>query len=444
MGETPDATRQAIYEEGYENLLGQWTTSAVLPEETDDPKSNSVNLTYVIPVTIGTRTASHLENYISEAQTLRRLTANVLWAYERDQWKTRCDVNGFLKTLPYWTQNSLKAGNKQSNVNKVAEAFNSWDSNDRTAENSALPTFGSNDFLCIRNTYVDVWDDANGVTLNIGGLQGDAPDPGRDELFDLVCHGGEYQQRALDAVSDGVVEAGRSEIHKRNGEWFFHLTISYDRPQYNDNTLDRWIGIDLGTVNLYTAAVVERTESSPKRNGVDVVSKPQYGPGTGLMETRRQQLQEHTRLQKQYGRETAHEELGKQLSEQSQHLEHEYANDIIRYALEHAPCGIVFENLKGVKGLGWSHLWAYFRFKETISYKAEKHGIPIVTLDKSQTQYTSLDCSACGQRTGDGDHYGRITRDQFHCDECGYGPMNADKNAAINIAIRHLGELFSL
>lgn len=104
---------------------------------------------------------------------------------------------------------------------------------------------------------------------------------------------------------------------------------------------------------------------------------------------------------------------------------------------------IVFENLKGIKGLGWSHLWAYFRFKQVITYKAHQHGIPTVTLGKAQTRHTSQDCSACGRRTSDEDDDGRIARAQFRCDAWEYGPADADSNAAINIATRQLSTLFS-
>ncbi|RRJ34090.1 zinc ribbon domain-containing protein [Halocatena pleomorpha] len=457
----PDATLSAVFEDGYQSLLdefveaeGVWNPQVELLDEaptnagprqfhhTWETDSLKERLTYILPLSVGTRTASHLDNYISEAQTIRRLAANLLWSYEPAQWGGNSDVNSLIKTHPYWKRNNLKAGNKQANVNKVGEAFGAWAANDRSADTSALPQFGSGNYLCIRGDYIEVWDDAAGVTIAVGGVQHQPPDPGRDEEFQLVCGGGDYQQKVLDAVAEGVVNTGRSEVHHRDGEWFLHLTVWYNQPKYDHRELERWVGIDLGTVALYTAAVVERAPDSPKGNGVDVLEVA-HGPGSELMDTRRTQQQRLSYLQEEYGYEVASEKLGQQLAEHSKQLEHEYANEIVALADAYAPCGIVFETLKGIKGLGWSHLWAYFRFKQVITYKAHQRGIPTVTLGKSQTQHTSQDCSACGRRTSEADDDGRITRAQFRCDDCGYGPVDADSNAAINIATRRLSTLFS-
>lgn len=365
-----------------------------------------------------------------------------MWSFDRDQWGGNSDVNAVIKNHPYWKRNNINAANKTQNVNKVGEAFGAWDANDRSTKTSALPDFGTGEYLCVRGDQIDVWDDTPGVTVTVGGVRHEPPDPERDTTFDLVCRGGDYQHKVLEAATEEVVRVSRSEIHTRDGEWFCHLTISYTQPKYDQTALERWVGIDLGTVALYTAAVVERTPESPKDNGIDV-HHVEHGPGSELMATRRTQHQRLAHLQEQYGYEVASEKLGQQLSEHSKHLEHEYANEIIALAEEHAPCGIVFENLKGIKGLGWSHLWAYFRFKQVITYKAHQHGIPTVTLGKAKTRHTSQDCSACGRRTNDEDDDGRIARAQFRCDACEYGPVDADSNAAINIAARQLSTLFS-
>lgn len=457
----PEPTLSTVFDEGHQTLLDDFTDATEVWDphielEDDAPtrdkptqfyhgwetSSPTVRLTYIIPISVGTGMASQLRNYISEAQTIRRNAAHLMWAFERDQWGKKSPVNSVLKDSQYWKQNNINAANKQQNVNKVGEAFGAWEANDRTVETSALPQFGSQDYICIRGDQITVWDDASGLTIDIGGVRHDPPDPGRETTFPCVSRGGEYQQSVLEAIVDGTVSAGRSEIHEREEEWFVHLTISYTQPVYDQTALDRWIGIDLGTVSLYTAAVVEHDEESPKGNGIDV-QHVSHGPGSELMADRRAQQQSLAYLQEQYGYDVASEKLGQRLAEHSKQLEHEYANEIVRLVEEYAPCGLVFENLKGIKGLGWSNLWAYFRFKQVITYKAQQQGLPTVTLDKRQTQHTSQDCSACERRTGTDDADGRITRSQFRCDACGYGPVDADSNAAINIAKRHIAVVLS-
>ncbi len=68
------------------------------------------------------------------------------------------------------------------------------------------------------------------------------------------------------------------------------------------------------------------------------------------------------------------------------------------------------------------------RFKELLTYKAERAGGKVITVDPKHTSQT---CSACGAV----DATSRRTRDQFTCRSCGHIGC-ADHNAAINIARR--------
>ena len=71
------------------------------------------------------------------------------------------------------------------------------------------------------------------------------------------------------------------------------------------------------------------------------------------------------------------------------------------------------------------HSWYFDQLRRFITYKAEREGIRVESVDPA---YTSQNCSRCGERGDrDGDH--------FACSSCGY-ERHADLNAAANIAIR--------
>jgi putative transposase len=71
------------------------------------------------------------------------------------------------------------------------------------------------------------------------------------------------------------------------------------------------------------------------------------------------------------------------------------------------------------------HSWAFDRFTDLLTYKAEMEGI---TVEEVSERETSKSCSCCG-RTRDAN---RVERGLYVCDECGT-VANADVNGAENI-----------
>ena len=454
------STRESVFDTGHQSILSDYTTVREWPDYpvldpsveqlSSSPKvesSGKVRLTYKFRIDPSKRSQSELRNYISEAQTIRRHAANVIYSFDPGMYGGNNHVYNVIKDT-YKGKSNINSANRQDNMNKVGEAFLAWESNGYREQGAERPNYGSKPYLCVRGNRLSLWAD-DGITVRIGGVAGEAPDPGRSEDFDFRLDGGQHQLKVLPAIRDGAVSMGRSEIHDTDSGWTFNLSVAYEQPVYHYNDLDRWIGVDLGTKALYTAAVVEAVDESPKGNGIDVLETEQ-GPGDELMATRKKQQQTLAHLQHEHGYAVASERLGKRLSRHAEQIEHEYANEIVNLAEDHSPCGIVLEDLIGIKGLGWSNLWAYFRFKETIAYKAHQRGIPVLTLSKVDTRGTSQTCSVCGHNP----HWnpdesvetvpekegicGRISRDQYRCGECGYGPDDADVNAAINIANRFI------
>jgi len=90
------------------------------------------------------------------------------------------------------------------------------------------------------------------------------------------------------------------------------------------------------------------------------------------------------------------------------------------------------ERLKGIrngrKGKIFNRMrsnWAYFQFRQFLSYKAEERGKSVILVDP---RYTSQRCSKCGLIDKSNRNKG-----SFHCKSCGFH-CSADLNASINIS----------
>ncbi len=83
---------------------------------------------------------------------------------------------------------------------------------------------------------------------------------------------------------------------------------------------------------------------------------------------------------------------------------------------------------KGRKGKRFNRMrsnWAYFQFRQFLSYKAEALGKEIILVDP---RFTSQRCSKCGFIASSNRNKGF-----FHCKSCGFSE-NADLNASVNIS----------
>jgi putative transposase len=103
---------------------------------------------------------------------------------------------------------------------------------------------------------------------------------------------------------------------------------------------------------------------------------------------------------------------------------------------------IVMENLKDIRTRVTAkrgtatrrrmHSWSFAQLKGFTEYKAEERGCTVAGVDP---RHTSQMCSCCGDvaRTN------RRSQSVFMCWQCGY-QLNADLNAARNIAARHYAD----
>jgi len=160
------------------------------------------------------------------------------------------------------------------------------------------------------------------------------------------------------------------------------------------------------------------------------------GSADHLNHKRDQYEQRRARLQ-QTGTRSAHltiQSIGSTFSEWSLDWLHNHANDLIAEAHDADVDGIIFETLDHIRenianGSKFQQ-WAYSKFVELVEYKVESTALFV---DFVNPAYTSQRCSQCGFTHED-------NRDEkaFACQSCGY-EVNADYNAAKNIAVRYCG-----
>jgi putative transposase len=88
------------------------------------------------------------------------------------------------------------------------------------------------------------------------------------------------------------------------------------------------------------------------------------------------------------------------------------------------------------KQRGLFHRWSFAQLASFLSYKAERKGILVVSVDP---QYSSQTCSKCGHC----EKKNRKSQSRFCCQVCGY-TVNADYNAAHNLRQRGIASLARL
>lgn len=211
---------------------------------------------------------------------------------------------------------------------------------------------------------------------------------------------------------------------------FFHLVISI--PKENKN-LDpnKILGIDLGIKSM-----IYYSDPEGAIHG-------QIGGNGALFREQRKFYQQKKSLQEQLstsrgGRGRKHklrplDRLRNKEANFSSTWNHTYADQLIDVCIKNGIGTLKMENLKGL-GSNLNKLfrhWPYFDLQTKIENKASRYGISVI---KINPKFTSQTCHKCGNV----DAGQREKRDIFVCknEKCsifGKG-INADKNAAINIA----------
>ena len=209
-----------------------------------------------------------------------------------------------------------------------------------------------------------------------------------------------------------------SKIIKRKNGWFAHITIEKEiiiKTNYKDV-----LGIDLGSRRV--ASVVHLSDGIPIYYGKEI----------------RQIRGHYFHLRKSLGIKKANKTIRKIADAEKRKVNdqlHKISRKIVNQALETNSL-IVLGDLKGIRtkkehGRRFNRKLSsmpFHKLSNYITYKANWAGIQVITVSEAYTSQTCHKCNEIGIRN----------RGLFTC-KCGYQD-NSDRNGAINIALRGLGQ----
>lgn len=211
-----------------------------------------------------------------------------------------------------------------------------------------------------------------------------------------------------------------SKIVRKNNEWYAHITIEKDiamKTEYKDI-----LGIDLGSRR--PASVVQLSDGLTRYYGKEI----------------RRIRGHYFYLRKRLGQKKAKKtikKIGKTENRKVNDHLHKISRKIVNKAIE-TDSAIIIGNLKHIQRYGKDrgrkfnrklNTMPFAKLSKYIEYKANLAGIMVIKVSERNTSKT---CSQCGQ-------IGARKNGLFKC-KCGYED-NADRNGAINIAKRGLGEM---
>ena len=210
---------------------------------------------------------------------------------------------------------------------------------------------------------------------------------------------------------------GAANLIYREGAFYLHQVCEVKEPDPDDP--ERWLGIDLGIVNLAT------TSDGGTFSGKELDARRQW------YEKRRAILQSvGTRSAKR-----ALMKLSGRFARFQKHVNHCISKALVG-AAKRTSCGIALEDLSGIRKRvrvrrgqrTRHHNWAFHQLGQFVTYKARLAGVAVTVVDP---RYTSQLCPLCGHIS----RANRKSRDWFACSSCGFAAP-ADHVAAINIAAR--------
>jgi IS605 OrfB family transposase len=222
---------------------------------------------------------------------------------------------------------------------------------------------------------------------------------------------GEYQAGFLPRLK------GQVDLVSRDGTFYLYATI--DVPEDTPIRPARFVGVDLGIVNIatdsdgntYTGEAIETVRAR-------AATARQTYQSTHTKSAKR-------RLKKMAGTQARFQRW----------VNHGLAKRLVTYAKD-TKAALVLEELTHIRSRitvrksqrSRQHNWSFRQLRELLTYKAQRAGIPLLFVDPRNSSRT---CNRCGYV----DKRNRRSQAAFSCLRCGY-EANADINAARNLATR--------
>ncbi len=209
-------------------------------------------------------------------------------------------------------------------------------------------------------------------------------------------------------------------VRKRDN-WYIHLVVETPEAE-EDCEYNEIIGIDLGVKNI--ATVVSLSDRKTKFYDKELRAiRGRYF----YMRRKLGQLKKRRAIKK----------IGKKERQLTRDKLHKISREIVNLAKERNAI-IAIGDLKGInrnnfgrKGNRKKNSTPYYTLRRFIEYKAKEMNIPVLSVSERGTSKEHWLCGEEGERE---------TQGRFICERCGK-EENADRNAALNIALRALGQV---
>ncbi|MDX1933445.1 MAG: transposase [Capsulimonadales bacterium] len=230
----------------------------------------------------------------------------------------------------------------------------------------------------------------------------------------FVC--GDYQKEML------RTRQGETDLAYIDGQFYLLAVCNVEEPPLKETK--GFLGIDLGIVHIATDSEGRQYSGEAIRNLRQRVRK--HRSGLQHQAKKRHSSSAYRRLKAK----------ARKVSRFGKWLNHNISKQIVQNAVSSLKA-LVLENLSGIperangfnKEMRWQlGNWSFYQLAQMVVYKAKKAGIPVVFVDPRNTSRTCNRCGYC-------DKANRKSQSQFVCLQCGCC-MNADLNAALNIATR--------
>ncbi len=305
----------------------------------------------------------------------------------------------------------------QSARDKAVEAYKSYKAKKRRGEKSSKPCFSDRVPVRLDKRTFSVIETDNRFRYfaSIATVEG--------RVF-VPLLGQRYQYKYLARLFKGELQQGTAELLLKGNEFYIYLAVKKELSVPRPDASFTPIGIDLGLNNLLTSVILRDKPSGAK-----------FFSGKPALKMRKHFSTFRTSL----GKAKLLWRIKKSKEKESRcmrDINHKASTAIIKQALTVENPVIILERLRGIRRKAKSgkklnrmlHSWAFAQLQSFIEYKANWNGIPVVYVNP---EFTSQRCSVCGY-TDKANRKGN----SFVCSKCGY-QLNADLNAAINIAKQH-------
>lgn len=212
-------------------------------------------------------------------------------------------------------------------------------------------------------------------------------------------------------------QKGQCDLVYRDGEFYLYCTV--DIPDGTPIETERYLGVDLGIVNLATDS------DGHTFSGTDI-------------EAMRLRCATHKASFQATGTRSAKRRLKKMANKESRFrrwVNHGISKKLVEYA-KGTRSVIVLEELTHIRERvtvrkrqrNRHHSWSFSQLRQFIEYKALREGIPVIAVDPRNSSRTCCKCGYVDKRN-------RKSQAEFSCKRCGF-QANADLNAARNLATR--------